>query len=151
MELRYRKHRYRGKRADNNDNKQWVYGFLWDDAGIARIRVGNGVSYAVLPDSVGEYAGIDLPFSDNLSTMLFEGDILCPSYGLDYGVIRFGEYQNPWDGSEGRHIGFYVDWVRGPNKRDLRKDLGYWVIDRSGTQLVGNVHDNPELVQEGET
>ena len=40
----------------------------------------------------------------------------------------------------GCHVGFYVDW---DEKRDFRKDLGYW-IKMVDAEVVGNIHDKSE-------
>ena len=42
------------------------------------------------------------------------------------------------------HVGFYVDWT---GDKCLRKDLGYW-INMVDAMPVGNVFDQPELLQE---
>jgi hypothetical protein len=50
----------------------------------------------------------------------------------------------PYKGASTLPIGFYVDWTE---DKCLRKDLGYW-IDMVYAMPVGNIFDNPELLQE---
>ena len=143
MDIRF----FRGKRADN---EEWVKGSLvgidWcDKPSTYSITPNTPVSifYPVIPETIGQFTG----YCDKNCRLAFLGDILSHCSGLDYGVIRYGEYSNPF--SPGQHIGFYVEWVFGEDKDELRKDLGYWL--RAGTaEIVGNIHDNPELIQERE-
>lgn len=138
---------FRGKRADN---EEWIEGSLlqvdWcDKPSTGAIAPNTPVStfYPIIPETVGQFTG----HTDKNKCKAFEGDILSHCSGLDYGVIRYGEYSNPF--SPGQHIGFYVEWVSGEDINVLRKDLGYWL--KAGTaEIVGNIHDNPELIQERE-
>ena len=60
------------------------------------------------------------------------------------GIIRFGTYQSCFDSTSTCHVGFYVDWDKNHN---FRKDLGYW-IKLVDAEVVGNIFDNPELLEE---
>ncbi|MGN0667300.1 MAG: YopX family protein [Huintestinicola sp.] len=131
---------FRGKRTANG---KWIEGYAFKQHRSSKgeecyIRTYE-TDYYVDPKTVGQFTG----FCDKNKCKAFEGDILSHCDGLDYGVIKYGEYTNPF--SHGQHIGFYVDWVAGENKGELRKDLGYWL--KAGTaEIVGNVYDNPELI-----
>lgn len=142
--------RDKGYHKTRYKNGDWVYGLitrLYDErfenlpAEMTNI---NGVSgIEVDYKTLGQYTG----YSDKNNREAFEGDILSHFSGLDYGVIRYGEYSSPF--SIGQDIGFYVEWVSGEDKNVLRKDLGYWL--KAGTaEIVGNIHDNPELIEERE-
>lgn len=138
---------FRGKRADN---EEWVAGSLlgidWCDKPSTYSIAPNtpvSVFYSVIPETIGQFTG----HIDKNKRRAFEGDILSHCGGSDYGVIRYGEYSSPF--SIGQDIGFYVEWVSGEDINVLRKDLGYWL--KAGTaEIVGNIHDNPELIQERE-
>ncbi|PWX07290.1 hypothetical protein CYK67_14385 [Clostridium perfringens] len=75
---------------------------------------------------------------------VYEGDII--PFHLDSnvkGVVKFGEYTD-WNCKRPtQHIGFYVDFT-GEHKRINRKDLGYWV---EVSYVIGNIYDNPELLE----
>ena len=65
-------------------------------------------------------------------------------FGEIYAPIKYGCYQNCFDSQKAEHVGFYVDWSDG---KCIRKDLVYW-INMIDTVPVGNIFDNPELLQE---
>lgn len=81
---------------------------------------------------------------DRYGNKIWENDIIKYHFGEIYAPIKYGCYQNCFDSQKTEHVGFYVDW---PDGQYLRKDLGYW-INMVGTMPVGNIFDNPELLQE---
>ncbi len=129
----------------------WVYGGIFPGTGDFSIIYGSadenltGVNLdkrIVYSDTVGQFTGK----CDKAGTKAFEHDCIRELYGNSIGVIRYGEYKNPFNDDDfTRHIGFYVDWVTGKSKGALRKDLGYWL---NFTTIIGNIHDNPELLEE---
>lgn len=82
---------------------------------------------------------------------VFVGDFVKHHFGKEIGVVKFGEYRNPFnDDVHTKHIGFYVNWIVGKRKNGLRKDLGYWIgIEHNYDYkiFIGNIHDNPELLK----
>lgn len=95
--------------------------------------------YKVDPETICQYTGV----TDKNGNMIWENDVVKYHFGNDVAVIRFGEYQSPFDSTKTKHIGFYVDWERGY----LRKDLGYWT-NMIEPIIVGNIFDNTELLEE---
>ena len=71
-------------------------------------------------------------------------DIIKYHFGEVYAPVKFGEYQSCFDNASTIHVGFYVDWNE---NHDFRKDLGYW-IKLVDAEVVGNIFDNPELLEE---
>lgn len=97
--------------------------------------------HEVYSETVRRFSGL----IDVNRRLVFEGDIIAHKFGDDIGVVKLGVYRSPCDGHEAKHVGFYVDWVKGSDKDALRRDLGYWIID-SGSEVIGNVFDNSELI-----
>ena len=130
---------FRGKRVDNG---KWVYGYYfkathhWHDNGIhedwiATDSIQNGGwcnvrgKYAVIPETVGQYTGL----TEN-GKKIFEGDIL-------NGLLRLH-----------------------PDRRIFQviyEDNGFYFLDEDGVgwhpdhiadyEVIGNIHDNPELLK----
>lgn len=112
--------------------------------GVAIITPDNtpcGVYGQVDPDTVGQYTGL----TDKNGKKIFEGDIV--KYVKDgyvaTGVARFGLYASAGAAFAG-HEGFYLDWA---GCDWLRKDIGFWATMRP-IEVIGNVHDNPELMED---
>ena len=124
---------FRGKRSDNGE---WVEGAFCprNTRGtypciIKLTGLFMGYWFEVDPDTVGECAGL----KDKNGKLIFEGDIL-EGYDFDadsgYGVVEL------YDGA------FEVandDWV-GTFHENYRSFL---------FEIIGNVHDNPELLERG--
>jgi uncharacterized phage protein (TIGR01671 family) len=133
-----RKIRFRGKRTDNG---KWIYGDLIHDKAITgtglrdRVRIGK---YEVIPETVGQFTGL----TDKNGKEIYEGDVLefetKQGFGIPFkGKIRFkidfGEFIVKND-SFYEFIGFHTDGG------SIKYKLSY------GCEVVGIVHDNPELL-----
>lgn len=135
-------------KAKRIDNGEWVEGCLVIDHSRPdlfeyRMRpVESGVLYAppINPETLCQFAGL----CDKNGNKIWENDIIKYHFGENYAPIKYGCYQNCFDSQKTEHVGFYVDWSDG---KCLRKDLGYW-IDMVYAMPVGNIYDNPELLQE---
>lgn len=125
---------FRGKRVDNGE---WVFGnFIedkWgDDNGntiyaILQDRVAPDIAelwtpVRVIPETVGEYTGL----TDKNGKKIFEGDIVKNS--RDVGLLYYKE----------KNSAFTVKgW-----------EYGYWLWhDKEDIEVIGNIHDNPELLE----
>ena len=140
---------FRGKQTINGD---WVEGYLiklgresFSDPeryGICNKAIplgGSGVCYnlridEVIPETVGQYTGL----IDKNGKKIFEGDILSFSDRLVY--VNWHDYCGCWDCS-------YIKAVKG--KATLHEDRSpdKW---RYNAVVIGNIHDNPELLKGGE-
>lgn len=81
---------------------------------------------------------------------IYEDDIFKYSseYDAVFGIVKFGEIEDRSNGI--KHIGFYIEWQNdGMNEwcKWWRNDIAYWANDQR-TEIVGNIHDNPELLPE---
>lgn len=83
---------------------------------------------------------------DKNGKLIWENDIIKYHFGNAYAQIRYGAYQSCFDSQKTEHIGFYVDWSE---SRNYRKDLGYW-INMVNAEVIGNIFDNPELLESEE-
>jgi uncharacterized phage protein (TIGR01671 family) len=130
------KYIFRGKRVDNGE---WIYGNLsWftdnSSVEITRFERPNGNekwTRVVDAETVGQYVGL----CDKNGNKVFEGDILCyedMTKTKYYGVVKYGRFN-----CSCCH-GVYGYWIDGEylDIRDL--DTAY---------VVGNIHDNPELLE----
>ena len=130
---------FRGKRADTGE---WVYGdFLHlanaivaeiSDDGL-KIKIIEG--YDVDPATVGQFTGL----FDKNGKRIFEGDLIKTHSGL-IGKVTFGSF----DDGEDLFCAYGWYWS-GANKNDQIYCLA---LDHewNGHEIVGNIHDNLELL-----
>ena len=119
---------FRGKRLDNGE---WVEGYfvnLWlmhYQKHQPIITDNNAVSYDVDPSTVGQYTGL----CDKNGKKIFEGDIMAfTAYGFDYvGTVEFayGSFSVMCE-----HASPFLDQA----------------VSKHGAYIIGNMHDNPELL-----
>ena len=80
--------------------------------------------YCVLSKTVGEFTG----FKDADGNDIYEGDII---QNKETGqIIGFVQYRNG-------------DFV-------IKTDLLFWIIQFYFCKVIGNIHDNPDLLEEGD-
>ena len=95
-------------------------------------------------ETVGQYTGL----KDKNGKMIFEGDIVKNEWCFIKGnsIVRFGEYKSLDRSNDYQcgHLGFYLEHISDFNKRTVRKDIMYFA---NKCEIVGNIHDNPELLR----
>jgi len=139
---------FRGKR-DPKYGTNWCVGIPYIDHDGDCIMATDISKRVVIPETVGQYTGL----TDKNDKMIFEGDILkAVKYRF---VVKFGKcggVQNV--DTEVGYIGFYVEPIGKDAKflseflsdSGLRTDILYWINSvRFGVEIIGNIHDNPEL------
>ena len=134
-------------RAKRKSDKKWICGnLIQTDDGVYIIQ--NYVpqhligKYEVDPSTICQCTGL----KDKNGKLIWENDIVKYHFGEEYAPIKYGVYQSCFDLTTTGHCGFYVDW---PENINMRKDLGYW-INMVDAEIVGNIFDNPELLEVGE-
>lgn len=128
-------------RGFNEKNNKWLYGYYFVNRGLHFVvddetqtnPLVNWKDFVVKPDTIGQYTGL----KDKNSKEIYEGDILefteshWFSYGIKYkGVVKYSD------------LGFVVYTL------DDKFELG-WISYNKTLKIVGNIHDNPELIKGG--
>ena len=128
---------FRGKRVDNGE---WIQGDIvqFPVHGVVRI-VEQEPSYKdaeVDSDTVGQYTGL----TDKNGKKIFEGDIIHLEYSqVFFGGEYFGEYTAEVSYKEGC---FITDGIN--NGDEIETPLSGF--DNDELEIIGNIHDNPELL-----
>ena len=156
---------FRGKRVDNGE---WVDGFLLHkyfceiphDRIVIQYRPEIG-SYKWIPDymvaevdpaTIGQYTGL----TDKNGKKIFEGDIVRMNGNpLDLAVIRFGEFacvDIELEEKTDRVHGWYFKPIETDGLSRLEPfcwefQLNEMWIKENEVEVIGNIHDNPELLK----
>lgn len=127
-------------------NGEWVAGFLHckNDKWYISNKAGSPFAYEVRPDTICQCTGL----KDKNGKLIWENDIVKDLFSDACAQIKYGSYQSCFDSTKTEHVGFYVDWSGKCTKR-YRKDLGYW-INMVNAEVIGNIFDNPELLESEE-
>lgn len=140
------RHLFKAKRVDNG---KWVQGYLygiWEKRYILLWGMTNDVPnmIEVDPSTICQCTGL----KDKDGKLIWENDIVKDLFSDACAQIEYGSYQSCFDSTKTEHVGFYVDWSGKYTKR-YRKDLGYW-IHMVDEEVIGNIFDNPELLESEE-
>ena len=142
---------FRGKRLDNGE---WVWGDLIASNLISPDRNGElyingkyvdgmvwgeGCFYRIAQSTIGQYTGL----MDKNGKRIFEGDIVAQNWY---------DYDEPRDDSFGKVV--FCEYDCSFSVMDVNKD-GFMPLGRCGSyhwevEVIGNIHDNPELLKGGE-
>lgn len=125
---------FRGKRLDNGE---WVEGNYWEFCGDHNILTpGNCVGFPVDPTTVGQFTGL----RDKNGKRIYEGDIVAQSWY---------DYTEPRDDSFGEVV--FCEYDCSFSVMDVEKDgivpLGRCHAYHWEVEVIGNIRDNPELLE----
>lgn len=118
-------------RAKDKNTHEWVYGYyaqLLRAEGFDHIMLvpaedlneSSNTIYPIIPETVGEYTGL----TDRNGKKIFEGDIL---KGVQQDL-------------------FIMKWQRGQFIAENKIDWLFGFEGKAG-EIIGNIHDNPEVVE----
>lgn len=135
---------FRGKRKDNG---KWIYGGIYyqkaDEVKEEAVYIIGaslndvGAAYEVIPETVEQCTGL----TDKNGRLIFEGDIMISPIGRK-GIVSFGTYK-PWSTSDSDDFESWKLSVVGMNNTECG-------LGKSCTEfmkVIGNIHDNPELLE----
>ena len=125
---------FRGKRTTDGE---WCEGNLFVDERGDKHEILLGytnyrIAWEVIPETVGQYTGL----TDKNGKKIFEGDIICLGGKYTYTV----EYST-------ENGAFLLMCEIDPQMPFNNTSLGEW--RREAFEIVGNIHDNPELLKGG--
>lgn len=142
--------KFRGKRIVNGD---WIYGDLFREIALTptsrkrksefsgfwaiQTETPDGIkSYSVDPETVGQFTGE----KDINGVDIYEGDI------VDCDLAVLTPFNDP---DEMQHIRCKVVWERFEFRfaEEKYKYLSQWNGDLDNFKVIGNIHDNPELME----
>ena len=95
-----------------------------------------GYNYKVIPETVGQFTGL----FDKNGKKIFEGDIVRDSTGHEFGHVEFSN--GFWRVFNDDVEEFLSNWAR----HAYSKKLGQYIK----AEIIGNIHDNPELLGEAD-
>ena len=137
---------FRGKRTDNGT---WAYGYLfciWERTYLCWGTTNDVPNMKeVIPETVGQYTGL----TDKNGKKIFEGDIVkCTDTINDFEFNAVVEFGNP---NGEYNWGYQLKFISG---EDSNFDILCWVdMEETGAyiEIIGNIHDNPELLGKEDT
>lgn len=137
--------KFRGKRLDNS---KWIHGYycgVGDRSGIwgGDQRGTLAVIDEVNPETVGQYTGL----RDKKRWEIYEGDIIQTYFAFGPGDAGYGVSQKP----------FVVVWdcertafrAKKPEAKHLHllDIVDFFSMQSQLYEVIGNIHDNPELLE----
>lgn len=139
---------FRGKRIEDD---KWIYGYYWYveehyanpiENKIHFIKSkNNGIDYGIDIETLGQYTGL----KDKNGTKIFEGDVFEEERDEIRGVVVFenGAFKIKWYGIKTvlKEYG-YDDGGWGEIETE---SFDMYYVDKM--EVIGNIHDNPELLE----
>ena len=134
---------FRGKGNPKYNDGEWYYGHLIYDGSDYQIvdpEYGS-CRRTVISETVGQCIGL----KDKNGKLIFEGDVV-KADGYIF-IVKFGKCGGVANDENYGYMGYYLDGFDSMTKNvlrlGLRNDICYFV----DIEVIGNIHDNPELLE----
>ena len=128
---------FRGKKKTDGE---WCTGNLFIDDKVDEYEILIGytnyrVCWTVIPETVGQYTGL----TDKNGKKIFEGDILRTGTRMGYILFEKGCFRFRWKNFDKYRDDFF--------KTCIITEYGSF----RELEVIGNIHDNPELLEGGDS
>ena len=135
---------FRGKRTDNGE---WIEGYLYRiseyQTPFIMIKGRHAESYEVDPETVGQYTGL----TDKNGKRIFEGDII--QFGARIKDVRWNSEAMAWELTDIGVPDCDVNHLH--NTVSLSELYVEACYGEMTSEVIGNIHDNPELLEKEDT
>jgi uncharacterized phage protein (TIGR01671 family) len=148
--------KFRGKVVNHdpmtNPENGWVEGYYLQDLdnGVVKHYIFNcPCCWEVIPESVGQFTGLH----DKDGKEIYEGDVVrnkeIGGYGLEYlGVVRYYEEDCRF-GIDTTAINKFTKRVLFSVGESIANDGHYTITYTNEYEVLGNIHDNPNFLTNG--
>ena len=129
---------FRGKQVNDG---MWIQGYLFQFWGRAYILWGmtndTPTMHEVKPETIGQFTGL----TDKNGVKIFEGDIV--GFTAENELCEPHYYQGFVYFCDGA---FWVDCGKDNDDNDVLFSIGHALLADKNIQVIGNIHNNPELL-----
>lgn len=127
--------KFRGLHKDDNEGYIWIIGFPIESQGTWIIRDNDG-DYPVNPETIGQYTG----YRGAEWREIYEGDI-----------IDFAEFLRDGSDIQRRGVVYFDDGSFGVEINEkIIFELSWVMYQDCEAKVIGNIHENPELLKGAE-